>query len=293
MQPVRRTFQRKPAAPFTRPHVFQRGASEGQGAAPVGHDRRGAAKTSWEPVASWYKGYLNKDDTFQDKIIFPGALRLLAPKAEGRYLDIACGEGTFTRLLAQGRELHVVGIDAAPSLIEAAQRRAPKRADYEKLDAARIGERFEAKSFDGATCILAIQNIEAADDVIRGAARILKPGAPLVIVMNHPAFRQPRQSGWGWDEARKLQYRRVDKYLSLYSAPIQAHPGADAKTVTWSYHRPLQAYFAALTQAGFMIDGLEEWASHRTSDSGPKARAENSAREEIPMFLALRAIKMK
>jgi ubiquinone/menaquinone biosynthesis C-methylase UbiE len=281
MQPVRRSFPRKPS--------FAKAAEVSP-----------AAKTSWEPVASWYKGYLNKEDTFQEKIIFPGALRLLAPKPEGRYLDIACGEGAFTRLLAQGRELQVVGIDAAPSLVEAARRRlpagrqgAPKRADYETLDAARIGERFEAKSFDGAACILALQNIEAADDVIRGASKILKPGAPLVIVMNHPAFRQPRQSGWGWDEARKLQYRRVDKYLSLYSAPIQAHPGSDAKTVTWSYHRPLQAYFAALTESGFVIDGLEEWASHRTSDSGPKARAENAAREEIPMFLALRAIKVK
>ena len=127
--------------------------------------------------------------------------------------------------------------------------------------------------------------------MIAGAGRVLKPGAPFVVVLNHPSFRQPRQSGWGWDEARKLQYRRVDAYLSSYEAPIQAHPGADARTVTWSYHRPLQAYVAALASAGFTVAGLEEWISHRVSDSGPKARAENAARNEIPMFMAIRAVK--
>ena len=124
MRPIRRPFPSKP--PFAK-------ATEG----------RPAAKTSWEPVSSWYQGYLKKEDTFQEKIVFPGALRLLAPRSEGRYLDIACGEGAFTRLLAQGREIHVVGIDAAPSLVEAAKRRAPKRADYEKLNAAPASSRTE------------------------------------------------------------------------------------------------------------------------------------------------------
>lgn len=29
-----------------------------------------------------------------------------------------------------------------------------------------------------------------------------------------PAFRQPLHSGWGYDETRALQYRRVDMYLT-------------------------------------------------------------------------------
>lgn len=253
--------------------------------------RQPASKTSWEPVAGWYQGHLKKEDTFQEKVIFPGALRLLDPKSGGRYLDVACGEGAFTRLLAQGRQLDIVGFDAAPSLVEAAKRKSPKRAEYLTLDAAEVGRRFPEKSFDGATCILALQNIENVEPVIAGVARVLKSHAPFVFVLNHPAFRQPRQSGWGWDEQRKLQYRRVDKYLSAYNAPIQAHPGQDSKVVTWSYHRPLQAYFTWLAAAGFAVDALEEWTSHRTSTPGGHARAENAAREEIPMFLAIRARK--
>jgi SAM-dependent methyltransferase len=252
---------------------------------------RPAPKTSWEGVSDWYGGYLKRGDTFQEKIVFPGALRLLAPKDGGRYLDIACGEGAFIRLAAASKNIHAVGIDASASLIQQAKRQAAKRADFLVGDAARTSELVSPASFDGAVSILAIQNIEPFEPVVAGAAKALKPESPFVIVMNHPAFRIPRQSGWGWDENRKLQYRRVDRYLSSFEVPIQAHPGSAPGLKTFSYHRPLSTYAAALSKHGFSIDAIEEWASHRVSDSGPKARAENVARQEIPMFLAIRAKK--
>ena len=40
------------------------------------------------------------------------------------------------------------------------------------------------------------------------------------------------------------------------------------------------------------MDALEEWASHKISTSGPRAGAENTARKEIPLFMAIRGIKM-
>ena len=247
-------------------------------------------KTSWEGVSDWYGSHLKKEDTFQERLVFPGAERLLAPKKGERILDVACGEGAFSRMLAKAHDLHVVGIDAAPSLIQIAKRQAPKRADYETLDARELSKRFSPASFDAAACILAIQNIDPFAPVIEGVSRALKPGGRFVIVMNHPSFRIPRQSGWGWDEARKLQYRRVDKYLSSFEVPIQAHPGAAPDKKTWSYHRPLQAYVSALAANGFAVDAIEEWASHRKSEGG-RAKAEDAARNEIPMFLALRAVK--
>ena len=42
-----------------------------------------------------------------------------------------------------------------------------------------------------------------------------------------------------------------------------------------------------------LIDAIEEWASHKVSDSGPRAPAENTARKEIPMFMAMRGIKVE
>jgi ubiquinone/menaquinone biosynthesis C-methylase UbiE len=248
-------------------------------------------KTSWEGVAKWYGKHLEKDDTYQKTVVFPGAERLLAPAPGKRYLDIACGEGAFAREIARRPGIHVTGFDAAQSLIARARKLAPKNADFLIGDARAFAPLFKPAAFDGATCLLALQNIDDPRPVFRDAAKVLKSGATFVLVMNHPAFRQPRQSGWGWDEARKLQYRRVDKYLEAYDVPIQAHPGSAPDVVTHSYHRPLQAYVKALAAAGFVLTDLEEWASHRESDSGPKARAENNARLEIPLFLAIVAEK--
>jgi len=258
---------------------------------PFGKKRGQQPKTGWENVSDWYGSYLKRGDTFQERVVFPGALKLLAPKKGGRYLDIACGEGAFTRLVAKSAEVHVAGLDASPALVQTARSQAPKRADYHVLDAREQPWPIEPASFDGASCLLAIQNIDPFEPVFSGAARILKSGAVFVIVMNHPCFRIPRQSGWGWDEARKLQYRRLDRYLSPLEIPIQAHPGSAPDVKTWSYHRPLQDYFAALSKRGFSVDALEEWVSDRKSESGGRARAEDSARAEIPMFLALRAAK--
>lgn len=247
--------------------------------------------TSWEGVARWYGKHMEKEDTVQDAVVLPGAERLLSPVPGKRYLDIACGEGAFTRLIARTSGVKVAGFDAAPSLIDRAKKRAPAGADYRVADARRFAQSYPPESFDGASCMLAIQNIDDVGAVFAEAAKVLKRGARLVIVMNHPSFRQLRQSGWGWDEDRKLQYRRVDKYLGAYDVDVRAHPGSAPDVVTRSFHRPLQAYVKALAKHGFAVVDLEEWTSHKTSVVGPKAKAENAARVEIPMFLALVAEK--
>ncbi len=250
-------------------------------------------KTSWEPVAEWYGRYMNLAGTLQKQVVFPNTLRLLDPKPGRQYLDIACGEGSFSRQLANIARVSATGFDVSPSLIEQAKKQAPKGASYLVADAADFARRLPAQPFDGAVCILAIQNIEDFAAVFREAARAVKPGAPFVVVMNHPCFRIPRQSGWGWDEGRKLQYRRVDRYLTPLEIPILAHPGASPSVKTVSYHRPLSAYVSALHANGFCVNALEEWTSHKVSTPGGRSRAENLARTEIPLFLALRAISFQ
>jgi hypothetical protein len=98
------------------------------------------------------------------------------------------------------------------------------------------------------------------------------------------------------DAPAPRQYRRVDGYLSSGSKEIVMNPGAAASgkepVVTMTYHRPIQAYINALGHAGFAVDAMEEWPSVRQSQPGPRAAEENRARREIPMFLALRAVRL-
>ena len=251
-----------------------------------------AAKTGWEQVSDWYGGHMAENDSLLKTVVYPGVLKLLTPEKGKQYLDIACGEGAFTRLLV-GSGFKTFGFDASPSLIERAQRLAPTNAKYAVGDATRFAKLCNGLKFDGAACLMAIQNIDPIAPVFHDAAAVLALGAPLVIVMNHPSFRIPRQSAWGFEEARQIQYRRIDMYMSSLTIPILAHPGADRSIKTVSYHRPLSAYINALGANGFAVTALEEWTSNRISDSGPIAKAENRARHEFPMFLALRAVKIK
>ena len=129
--------------------------------------------------------------------------------------------------------------------------------------------------------------------VFAAAARLLRPGGRLVLVMTHPCFRGPKETSWGWDAQRDVQYRRVDRYLVPRKTPIVTHPGSAPGGYTWTFHKPLEAYARALRGAGLLIDAIEEWPSHKTSEPGPRAHAENTARKEIPLFLAVRALKVE
>ncbi len=247
-------------------------------------------KTSWEPVSSWYHRHLREEDTLHAHVVHPGVLRLLEDVPHGNHLDLACGDGLFlSKWSIRHKRASALGIDASSSLIRAAKRRGLPNAEFVVRDAREPLPSSIKNSMASASCLLALQNIDPMEGVFFAAAQALIPGGAFVVVLNHPAFRQPRQSGWGWDEERKIQYRRVDRYLGEYEMPIEAHPGKAPGVKTYSYHRPLCDYIQAAANAGFAIDACEEWTSPKVSDSGPRAKAENIARNEIPLFLALRA----
>ena len=257
--------------------------------------KRGAAPatpraTDWSAVAGWYDRLVGDGGSeFHREVVLPGTLRLLQLNAGEAALDVACGQGVLCRVLHEGG-VRTTGVDAAADLIDAARRRGPAEIEYLLGDARELGFLPE-NHFDAAACVLAIQNIHPIRPAFEGVARALKPGGRLVVVMMHPAFRGPKATSWGW-EGNDVQYRRVDKYLTPRKEPIVTHPGKETNTFTWTFHKPLSAYVKALRQAGLLVDAMEEWPSHKHSDSGPRAAAENVAREEIPMFMAIRAVKV-
>lgn len=247
--------------------------------------------TDWGRVASWYDELVGGEGSeFHQHVVLPGVMKLLGDVTNQRVLDIACGQGVLCRLLAEaGAE--VTGIDAAEELIKAAKGRSDPRIRYQPGDAREL-DFLPPASFHAATCVLAIQNIHPIQGVFESAARRLVAGGRFVIVMMHPCFRGAKESSWGWDDQQKVQYRRVDRYLIPRKSPIFSNPGQKTGTYTWTFHEPLHEYVKAMRKAGLLIDAMEEWASHKMSDSGPRAAAENTARKEIPMFMAIRAVKV-
>lgn len=276
-----------------------------------------AQASSWDHVAEWYDELVDrKRSDHHDMLIIPGAMRLLNASKGMRSLDVACGQGVLCEKLAE-IGVKAFGVDASPRLISAAKKDAPAGAEYTVGDARDIPA-LNLGVFDRISCIMALMNIEPLAPVMRGIAMSLKPGGAFVAVVLHPAFRAPGQTSWGWaarnapkaaesggprsrrtlgpsDANDMIQFRRVDGYLSPGQSSIVMNPGDAAKgrekVVTWTYHRPMQSYVKALCDAGLHIDAMEEWPSLRTSEPGPRAAEENRARREIPMFLAIRAVK--
>ena len=250
----------------------------------------GAAPTeSWNAVATWYDDHLGKGDTYHETVILPNLTRLVAPRRGETIVDIACGTGFFAAAFAK-EGATVTGIDVGEELIAIARKHSAI-VSYHVGSAEKINIIAE-NAKDKAIIVLAIQNIEHAQKVFNEAFRILKKGGSFHIVMNHPAYRIPKQSAWEFDAKQNLQFRRIDSYLSESRSEIEMHPGIIGSPKTVSFHRPLQYYIKALAKAGFVIDKLEEWTSLKKSDSGPRAKAENDARKEFPLFLYLGARKI-
>lgn len=242
--------------------------------------------TSWNNVADWYYRLLSGEKTYQKEVILPNLLRLLNLKKGETVLDLACGPGFFAReFLKFGAR--VFGVDLSRELIGIAKENVSGAEFY--AGSADKMPFIKNQSIDKITVILAIQNLENLNGLLSECRRVLKPGGRLFIVMNHPAFRIPESSSWDWDEKNKIQYRRIGRYLSEAKNKIQMHPGDKPGEYTISFHRPLQVYFKALKKNNFCVCGLEEWISNKTSQSGPRAQAEDLVRKEIPLFLFLEA----
>jgi ubiquinone/menaquinone biosynthesis C-methylase UbiE len=246
--------------------------------------------TSWENVAEWYDKLLEGEGTYQKELILPNLLRLMNIRRGDAVLDLACGPGFFSREFA-ARGAAVIGVDTSKTLIGLAKKNAASDLATFHIASAHALPLVKTMSVDKVAIVLALQNIERVVAVLEECARVIKKDGALYVVLNHPAFRVPKASGWGWDEKAKVQYRRVDRYLSELKIPIQMHPGNTPNQVTTSFHRPLQFYFKALNKAGFAVSLMEEWNSHKKSQAGPRANAEDIARKEIPLFLCLTAIR--
>jgi ubiquinone/menaquinone biosynthesis C-methylase UbiE len=247
--------------------------------------------TSWNKVAPWYSKIVGKEGHYyHEHVVIPGVLRLLNLKNEDTLVDLACGQGILARKIPKIKKY--LGLDLAKELIkEAKDRNHDNNHEFMVCDLSKLLRDREEK-FDKATIILALQNIEQAENIIGNAATYLKKGGQLVIVINHPSFRIPRQSGWRIDEENKQQQRFINRYLSPLKIPIDMNPSEknreQNKKITWSFHHSLQDYSQMLFKVGFMIEKIEEWSSDKES-TGKAAKMENRARAEIPLFMAISA----
>lgn len=242
----------------------------------------------YDHVSKWYdKLTQDKGHYYHANVIIPNILKIIQNKRS--ILDLACGQGVLQKHL--GKDVEYLGVDISNNLILKADfNNKNKNHTFLCRDLSKT-VRFEKNDFEAACIILSMQDIDNPLNLLKNAKDHLVKNGILVIVMNHPCFRIPRQSSWQTDSEKNIQYRRIDKYLSSMKIPICVDYGKNKKSNTIiSYHFPLKTLSEYLYEAGFYIEKIDEWVSDKES-VGSKAKMENRSRNEIPLFMAISAIK--
>ena len=256
------------------------------------HPRAARIRTSYDAVATHYDHWVGARGSLNhQRLVLPAVLDLLAPQSGEHILDLGAGQGVLAPAIARAGARYT-GVDASARLLRLARQRHGRCGTFVHGDAADLPaiDALRGASYDGAVFLLSIQDMEPLDAILRSTAWALRPGGRVVVLMNHPCFRVPRQSGWGWDQGRKLRFRRIDRYLSALPVPIRSQHRAGGN-LTHAFHRPLEAYVNGLAEHGMLADQLREIASDRRP--GARPTAEEIAAIEIPLFLALRAWKLR
>jgi ubiquinone/menaquinone biosynthesis C-methylase UbiE len=121
-------------------------------------------------------------------------LAAIEPQAGETVLDLAAGTGDLTEALA-GRVARVISTDLAPSMVEAARRRAIPNAEHRVMDMQAID--LPDRSVDAVVSRYGYMLVPDPAMALRETHRVLRPGGPLAFATWAPAKRNPWATAYG------------------------------------------------------------------------------------------------
>jgi SAM-dependent methyltransferase len=204
-------------------------------------------------------------------------LKLLGTLEGARILDLGCGTGRNAVALAQAGA-KVLAVDPSADLLGAARERAEAAEVRVELHQAELAELafLRSDSIDAAISVMALASVDDLARVFRQVHRVLKPEAPLVCSVPHPAFAM-------LDPTAPDPLRVVRPYDD--SAPRTWE--LDGREVV-DRPRTFADLFTTFQRSNFRIDQVIE-----PTASGPTARDATYAdlMRTVPATLLLRARK--
>jgi ubiquinone/menaquinone biosynthesis C-methylase UbiE len=237
-------------------------------------------------------------DVYRDKVNTPAFLAML-PDVKGlRGLDIGCGEGHNTRLLAQ-RGAKMTAFDISPTFIgyaKEAEREKSLGIEYQLVSGTELP--YSDESFDFATAFMSLMDMAESDRAVREAYRVIKPGGFLQFSITHPCFQTPL---WKWvrdDNGNKLgvisgQYfdqkpGRVDEW-TFGAAPKELTDNLRKFRVAY-FDRTLSEWVNLLLDTGFQIERMAE--PHADEKTAAECPAVADTRL-VAYFLIVRCRKLR
>jgi ubiquinone/menaquinone biosynthesis C-methylase UbiE len=219
------------------------------------------ARDAWNAGASGFVHFVESGlDYYRHLVHGPALLEACGDVAGLTALDLGCGQGYFSRLLAEARAT-VTGVDLSDRLIARArelEHAAPLGITYHVLDATRLDTHFPHAHFDLVTGCMSLQDMADPAAVFAGTRRVLRGRGRTVFSIPHPCTDPPTRE-WQRDaEGRKLVLC-LDRYFE--TGPALCHWNMKRVPSPWTtpYHRlTLTQWSDLIRDAGFVIRRLVE-----------------------------------
>ncbi|MFR9753999.1 class I SAM-dependent methyltransferase [Nocardia sp. 004] len=192
-----------------------------------------------------------KEQPWRSQIETYSLMKLIGDPSGKKVIDIACGEGYFTRLLRRAGAAEVVGIDISHRMIELA--RAHEAADPLGIEY-RIGDAgaiVPQQDFDLAVSAWLLANVRERTElarICRGLACRLRPGGRFVTLTTNPDvyFFDPAPDYRKYGFAMTLADHVYEGAPILWTLDL-----GDSELKIENYYLPPSAYAEALRNAGF------------------------------------------
>lgn len=217
----------------------------------------------WERSAeAWTRLAREGYDVYRDLLNTPAFLDMLPDIGGLAGLDLGCGEGHNTRLLAR-RGARMCAVDIAPTFVRYA-----RRADGEMRYAVASGQQlpFRNAAFDFVTAFMSLMDMPEPQAALRESWRVLKPRGFLQFSISHPCFNPPHRRLLRNDEGDAYAIEvgryfettngRVDRWL-FSAAPPAARAGLRPFEIPL-FHRTVSQWFNAVLGAGFQVEHVAE-----------------------------------
>jgi ubiquinone/menaquinone biosynthesis C-methylase UbiE len=211
-------------------------------------------------------------------------------------LDIGCGEGHNTRLLAK-RGVRVTAIDISEVFISHAQEAERKESSGIRYAiASAVDLPFPAARFDFATAFMSLMDIPETDRALSEAYRVLKEGGFLQFSITHPCFDTPHRRNlrdannrtYAIEVGSYFQNRNgeIDEWL-FKAAPAHVKQGLRKFSIP-RFTRTLSQWLNLLLDTGFQLERVEE---PRPDDDTVAACPKLQDAQIVSYFLHLRVRK--
>lgn len=235
-------------------------------------------------------------DVYRDFLNTPAFLAMLPDVAGLRGLDVGCGEGHNTRLIAQ-RGARMTAIDIAPTFVAHAteeEARAPLGIDY-RLGSA-VDLPFADGAFDFAVACMSLMDMPDTATVLGELHRVLRAGGFFQFSIEHPCFATPHRRNLRDAAGRSYAVEVGDYFRRLHgeveewtfgAAPASVREGLRPFRVP-RFTRPLGEWLNLLVGAGFVIDRVEE---PRPTDEAVRQCPRIQDAQVVAYFLHVRVTK--